>query len=126
MTTLTANIAAKYNVAEAAITEIREWAHVYFAVIKGIGARFVSKKLAPKTKSLVSAEWQVGETLCKAEYKCEYAFFGGKPCFATYKQVTKKIVGQAPRITWELVQNVAADEFLAQVANFPSGKFIYA
>ncbi len=126
MTTLTANIAAKYNVAESAITEIREWANVFFAVIKGIGGRFVSKKMAPKPELLKSAEWQVGETLCKAEYKCERAHFNGKPCYATYQQVVKKIVGQAPRITWELVRNVAAEEFIAQIANFPADtKFVY-
>lgn len=48
MTTLTAAIAQKYNVAESAVTEIREWANVFFAVIQGVGGRFVSKKLAPK------------------------------------------------------------------------------
>jgi hypothetical protein len=43
--TTTANIAAKFNVLESAIVRVEEWANVMFAVIKGIGSRFVSKKL---------------------------------------------------------------------------------
>ena len=125
MTTLTAAIATRYNVAESAIIEVREWANVFLAVIKGVGARFVSKKLAPSAKP-ITVEWQVGDTLGKAEYKEERAHFGGKPCYAVYKQLVKKIVGQAPRITWELVQNVAADKFLASLPGFPAGtKFVY-
>lgn len=50
MTTAT-NIAAKFNVVESAIVRIEEWASVMFCVVKGIGARFVSKKLkAEETK----------------------------------------------------------------------------
>jgi hypothetical protein len=45
MTTTTANIAAKFNVLEAAVIRVEEWANVMFCVVKGIGARFVSKKL---------------------------------------------------------------------------------
>lgn len=125
MTALTAAIATRYNVAEAAIIEVREWANVFLAVIKGVGARFVSKKLAPSAKP-VAVEWQVEGTLGKAEYKEEYAHFGGKPCYAVYKQLVKKVIGQAPRITWELVRNVDANEFLAKLSSFPAGtKFVY-
>ena len=38
-------IATKLNILESAIVRIEEWAHVLFVVIKGIGARFVSKKV---------------------------------------------------------------------------------
>jgi hypothetical protein len=45
MTTTTANIAAKFNVLETAVIRVEEWANVMFCVVKGLGARFVSKKL---------------------------------------------------------------------------------
>jgi hypothetical protein len=38
-------IAQHLNVAESAIIRVEEWANVLFAVVKGIGARFVSKKV---------------------------------------------------------------------------------
>ena len=38
-------IATKLNVLESAIVRIEEWAHVLFVVVKGLGARFVSKKV---------------------------------------------------------------------------------
>ena len=38
-------IAAKLNVLETAIVRIEEWTHVLFVVVKGLGARFVSKKV---------------------------------------------------------------------------------
>lgn len=40
-----AAIANHLNVAESAIVRVEEWATVLFAVVKGIGARFVSKKI---------------------------------------------------------------------------------
>lgn len=43
-----AAIAQHLNVDESAITRIEEWAHVLFAVVKGLGARFVSKKVVEK------------------------------------------------------------------------------
>ena len=42
---MNAAIAQHLNVAESAIVRVEEWASVMFAVIKGIGARFVSKKI---------------------------------------------------------------------------------
>jgi hypothetical protein len=42
----TAAIANHLNVAESAITEIQEWARVLWVRVKGLGARFVSKKVA--------------------------------------------------------------------------------
>jgi hypothetical protein len=45
MTTATAAIANHLNVAASAIVEIQEWARVLWVRIKGVGARFVSKKV---------------------------------------------------------------------------------
>jgi hypothetical protein len=45
MNAATAAIAKHLNVAESAIVRVEEWATVLFAVVKGIGARFVSKKV---------------------------------------------------------------------------------
>jgi hypothetical protein len=50
MTTTAQNIAAKFNVLESTIVRVEEWANVMFAVIKGIGSRFVSKKLKVEEK----------------------------------------------------------------------------
>ena len=41
----TAVIARHLNVVESAITRCEEWAKVLFVVVKGLGARFVSKKI---------------------------------------------------------------------------------
>ena len=43
-------IATHLNIVESAITRIEEWASVIFVVIKGVGARFVSKKAIPQAK----------------------------------------------------------------------------
>jgi hypothetical protein len=42
---MNAAIATKLNILESAIVRIEEWAHVLFVVVKGLGARFVSKKV---------------------------------------------------------------------------------
>ena len=46
----TAAIATKLNVLESAIVRIEEWANVLFVVAKGVGARFVSKKINVEVK----------------------------------------------------------------------------
>ena len=48
--TNTAAIATKLNVLESAIVRIEEWANVLFCVVKGLGARFVSKKVVEVKK----------------------------------------------------------------------------
>ena len=53
MTTLTTAIAQHLNVEETAITKIEEWSNVLFAVVKGLGARFVSKKVKPQQEDKV-------------------------------------------------------------------------
>ena len=42
---MNAAIATKLNVLESAIVRVEEWANVLFVVVKGLGARFVSKKV---------------------------------------------------------------------------------
>ena len=42
----TAAIASHLNVADSAIVEVQEWARVLWVRVKGLGARFVSKKVA--------------------------------------------------------------------------------
>ena len=56
MTTQTA-IAAYLNIATDLITEIQEWATVLWVRVKGIGCRFVSKKIV--VKKMVGSEKQV-------------------------------------------------------------------
>lgn len=46
MNTATAAIANHLNVAASAIVEVQEWARVLWVRVKGLGARFVSKKVA--------------------------------------------------------------------------------
>ena len=43
---MNAAIAQHLNILESAIVKVEEWANVLFVVAKGIGARFVSKKVA--------------------------------------------------------------------------------
>ena len=47
----TAAIANHLNVAEAAITEVQEWARVLWVRVRGLGARFVSKKVIAEMKN---------------------------------------------------------------------------
>lgn len=47
---MNAAIATKLNVLESAIIRVEEWAHVLFVVVKGLGARFVSKKVVELKK----------------------------------------------------------------------------
>jgi hypothetical protein len=54
--TTTAAIATKLNVLESAIVRIEEWAHVMFVVVKGLGARFVSKKYNVEKMELLQLE----------------------------------------------------------------------
>lgn len=50
-------IAHHLNVTESAIIRVEEWANVIFTVVRGIGARFVSKKVVKMgTKQIVSID----------------------------------------------------------------------
>ena len=55
MTSTTSQIAQHLNVLESAVIRVEEWAHVMFAVVKGIGARFVSKKIIVKMNTPIKA-----------------------------------------------------------------------
>lgn len=46
----TAAIAKHFNVIESAIVRVEEWKNCLFCVVRGIGARFVSKKVAKVTQ----------------------------------------------------------------------------
>lgn len=49
---MNAQIAQHLNVAETAILEIQEWAKVLWVRVRGIGARFVSKKVVKVSKKI--------------------------------------------------------------------------
>lgn len=53
---MNAQIAQHLNVAETAILEVQEWAKVLWVRVRGIGARFVSKKVVKVEKKLVSSK----------------------------------------------------------------------
>ena len=59
-----AAIASHQNVAESVIVRVEEWASVIFAVVKGLGARFVSKKIVKRELSIPKME-QVGSRWTK-------------------------------------------------------------
>jgi hypothetical protein len=52
----TAAVATHLNVIESAIVRAEEWATVLFVVVKGLGARFVSKKVIPAAPRPLTAE----------------------------------------------------------------------
>lgn len=63
-------IATHLNVAEAAIVEIQEWASVLWVRVKGLGARFVSKKVVKvKMENKKVAEFAQGIE----EYRARHA-----------------------------------------------------
>ncbi len=53
---MNAAIAQHLNVVESAIVRIEEWANVLFVVVRGIGARFVSKKVVGNYPKTITAE----------------------------------------------------------------------
>lgn len=59
---MNAAIAKHLNIAESAIVRVEEWAHVVFVVIRGIGARFVSKKVVAIMSD--KYEHEIHEALC--------------------------------------------------------------
>lgn len=66
---MNAQIAQYLNIAESSIIRVEEWANVLFVVVRGFGARFVSKKVtkmsnipAPRQTSH-STEWSDGVNL---------------------------------------------------------------
>jgi hypothetical protein len=54
-TTMNAAIATKLNVLESAIVRVEEWVNVLFVVVKGLGGRFVSKKIV-ETKAMTKVD----------------------------------------------------------------------
>ena len=65
---MNAQIAQHLNVTESAILEVQEWARVLWVRIRGIGARFVSKKVIKMEQQITveklvevgGSEWQKG------------------------------------------------------------------
>ena len=53
---MNAAIATKLNVLESAIVRVEEWANVLFVVVKGLGARFVSKKVLKVEEKMETIE----------------------------------------------------------------------
>jgi len=59
MNAATTAIANHLNVATSAIVEVQEWARVLWVRIKGIGARFVSKKVVVEVKPVFDLEAEI-------------------------------------------------------------------
>ena len=57
----TTTIATHLNVLESAITKTEEWANVLFVVVKGLGARFVSKKVMGTEKTGITGRECLGK-----------------------------------------------------------------
>lgn len=57
---MNAQIAQHLNIAESAIVRVEEWATVIFAVIKGVGGRFISKKVVKKMEITVEKLEAIG------------------------------------------------------------------
>lgn len=69
---MNAAIAQHLNVTESAIVKIEEWANVLFCVVKGIGARFVSKKVVKmELTDKQKAAWQRPHTYYGRGYQVE-------------------------------------------------------
>lgn len=57
---MNAQIARHLNIVESAIVRVEEWANVIFAVIKGVGGRFISKKVVKKMEITVEKLEAIG------------------------------------------------------------------
>jgi len=111
----TAAIATKLNVLESAIVRIEEWANVLFVVAKGVGARFVSKKVGEK-KMKAEYNWNADGTECKAELITDRPHQMGCDYYKVSVLKTKKFVGKPSISSFEFVRNVKADEFVAAMS----------
>lgn len=67
-----AAIATKLNVLESAIVRVEEWASVMFVVVKGLGARFVSKKVVEIKMKATAKRIVGGVKLMAADGKTYY------------------------------------------------------
>jgi hypothetical protein len=72
MNTATAAIANHLNVDASAITEVQEWARVLWVRVKGLGARFVSKKVV-EVKPVFDLEAELERREKEAEQNAEKA-----------------------------------------------------
>lgn len=68
-------IAKHLNVLESAIVRVEEWANVMFAVVRGVGARFVSKRVV---KVSVEQEIVVGQITSSFSEVWDYLKANGK------------------------------------------------
>jgi hypothetical protein len=74
--TNTAAIATKLNVLESAIVRIEEWASVMFVVVKGLGARFVSKKVVAEVRMKITVDKQSQvKWVCRSEVPTANKYF---------------------------------------------------
>lgn len=71
---MNAQVAQHLNVAESAILEIQEWARVLWVRVRGIGARFVSKKVV-KVDKIQEKRQQMATKLQKMAAKLEASDF---------------------------------------------------
>jgi hypothetical protein len=110
-------IASHLNITASAITRCEEWASVWFVVVTGRGARFVSKKVVTKM-SISKVEWAVNGTECRAEYVAEGRQMD-EPYFTVYAKTKKSLVDGKVQLDWEFHQHVKATEFEPKIASIP-------
>lgn len=67
-------IAQHLNVTESAILEVQEWARVLWVRVKGLGARFVSKKVVKMEMTKDEARQYVINEFAKQGIQCDGAF----------------------------------------------------
>jgi hypothetical protein len=97
-------IANHLNVAESAIIEVQEWARVLWVRIKGLGARFVSKKVSNRTIKVIEFDHPQSGKRVKFE---RHMVSGNVPTYCAYKQV--KVIGCEPR--WHCTKSITEESF---------------
>ena len=93
-------IAAKLNVLETAIVRIEEWTHVLFVVVKGLGARFVSKKVV-EVKKMTSADCMTKQYSASEIIVTHYNTGAWAILDTASGQVTSEYHPSAPQVTPE-------------------------
>lgn len=128
-------IAAKLNVLEAAIVRVEEWTHVLFVVVKGLGARFVSKKVIKEDKKVELVTRLELANLIKQSIDCDVKIWdkSGVRCYLSNKGkdyghvaidmdgVTCNLSGYGRNAFWGEIQDVAKDKEISEPKEIVSG-----
>lgn len=114
-------IAQHLNVAESAIIEVQEWARVLWVRVKGLGARFVSKKVKDMARPVKADKYIVHtihdkEQLLNVPKRVEWDYHG-EPAVAELKAPYAQVY--RVKVAGEFKRSIDRVDFLKGLAKYP-------